>query len=278
MSLFRLLQTCNTLSYDRHKYWKLKRKHQPFPPNLEPWPRWQNYLDQLKHHQIKMLSHSNPTYPHHLLELPATPLILFYRGHIRHLQRPTVCIVGSRHPSTVAAKLAYSASSNLVRAGFTIVSGMARGIDSYALRGAYVSDTFFFAVAVLGTAITHCYPQENFGLFHSLSQFGLVLSEYPPWFHTQPHHFIVRNELMAALGDALLVVEAGEKSGTFHTVNAALELGRPILVFDLPAKGNQKLLQEGATPVKKVEDMFPFIFESFKYTVGTSCGGKTNYP
>ena len=268
MNLFHLIQTCDTLAYDRVKYWKLKRENGRWPsPN-----RSANRLAQLGTHHVKYLSHVCPSYPTRLSELTAPPPVLFYRGHMHHLLRPSISIIGCRKPSALASKLAYSTAANLVRAGFTIVSGMARGIDSQALRGAYVSENFFFGVAVLGTPITQCYPPENFGLFQTLSQHGLVLSEYPPWFNTHPYHFIFRNELIAALGDVLLVVEAGEKSGTFHTVNAALELGKLVMTFDLPAKGNQRLLQDGAASVKKVDDIFPFIFESLRDKVLPPCG------
>lgn len=227
-------------------------------------PLWKQRLVHLEARGIRLLTQHAPHYPDRFHELSHPPKLLFYRGSFRHLHRPTVSIIGSRKPTVLAARIAFATAANLVRAGMCVISGMARGIDTHALRGAYIDQSLFAAVAVLGTPISHCYPQENFGLYSTLCTRGLVMSEYPPWFHTEPYHFIYRNELIAALGDVLIVVEAGKKSGTFHTVAAALDLGRPVITFDLPAEGNQQLIEDGAHVIQKVEDVFPLIFETLK--------------
>jgi DNA processing protein len=253
----RLLQTYPKAfqsHFNRYNYLKSKSYSESYHPSLS------QLLTLLKHKRLKVLDNFNFPGLSRLIHLTPSPNLLFYRGQLHHLLKPTIGIIGSRKPTLKARHMAKILARSLSHSGFSIVSGMASGIDGIALHAAYQSQKLFPAIAVLGTAITKCYPQSHFGLYHALCQHGLVCSEYPPGFNTQPFHFILRNEIIAALSDAIVVVEAARKSGTFHTVSAALRLGKPIFTFELPAEGNQYLIETGAERLETPQDIFKPLY------------------
>jgi len=267
------------VKHNRQGYWTLHNNclnSRPCPPELFKWLQ-QPDLDpsnlrntalalqkRLQKLHIQALRLKNNDYPPQLKEMTFPPPLVYYRGFLGHLSRPTVGIVGCRKASMLGLKLAYGLASNLTHAGFSIVSGLATGIDTAALKGACMDPSFAPGIAILGTSIDQCYPTQNYALYSHLCRKGCVLSEYPPWFQTRPYHFIARNELIAACSDVLIVVEAGKTSGAFHTVNFALELNKPVLACDLPADGNQRLIAEGASVIQRVEDVFPLVYEFLK--------------
>jgi DNA processing protein len=277
MQVEETLHKLRSTNFNRANYWKLNHLNlhlsdpshaqKPLPTPLEKPLNGvsgacrQLSLEQLQSRQIQIVSFYDPAYPPGLKRLTYPPPLLFYKGSLPILNRPALAVIGSRKCTSIALKLAFGISQNLCRAGFTVLNGMALGIDTSALKGAAACRETLYAVAVLGSNIDQCYPALNFALYRELSERGCVLSEYPPGFKTQPHHFIYRNQLVAALADGVIVVEAGYPSGTFHTVNFALDLQKPIFVFDLPAEGNQILIEMGATPIRKPEDVFNQVFE-----------------
>ncbi|HBB33054.1 MAG TPA: DNA-protecting protein DprA, partial [Cyanobacteria bacterium UBA9273] len=191
----------------------------------------------LEQHSLKNPCFWTPAdleYPRLLLEIPNPPPVLYYRGQV-HLPenqgiKPLVSIVGTREPSEYGKRWTQKISSVLAKHGFTVVSGMAAGIDAEAHRGCLAAGGR--TLAVLGTGVDVVYPPRNRPLYEQIQQQGLVLSEYPAG--TQPNrpHFPQRNRIIAGLARAVLVMEAPNKSGALITAYQANEFGRD--VYALP--------------------------------------------
>jgi len=182
-------------------------------------------------------------------ELDAAPARIYSRGADTLGSRPTVAIVGARACSTYGAAVARQLARDLAARGVSVVSGLARGIDAEAHRGAIEAEGH--TVAVLGCGIDRTYPNAHAELARRIIDAGgMVVSEYEPGIEPAPWRFPARNRLIAALARAVVVVEAREQSGALITVDFALELGRP--VFAVPgeitsplAAGTNALLRDG---------------------------------
>jgi DNA processing protein len=195
-------------------------------------------------------------YPVGMLDLEDPPP-LYVRGETT--RAPAVAVVGTRRCTRYGVGLAEAFGSALSRAGWTTVSGLARGIDAAAHRGTLRGPGD--AVAVLGSGVDVIYPAENADLYHSILEGrGAVMSEYPPGTRPDRWRFPARNRLIAAIASAVVVVEAGEKGGALITARLAAEIGRPVLVvpgdLDRPASmGCNRLIRDGAHPVLGVDDL-----------------------
>lgn len=173
------------------------------------------------------------TYPGMLSHIPDPPDVLFYRGLLTGAEERTVAIVGSRRETRYGRNQACRIAMELAQHGVTVVSGLARGIDTAAHRGAL--DGKGRTIAVLGSGLSRLYPEENKKLAEEIvAAGGAIVSELPP--NTEPlaYHFPMRNRIVSGLAQALLLVEAREKSGTLITVGHALDQGRD--VFALPGE------------------------------------------
>jgi DNA processing protein len=197
-------------------------------------------------------------YPASLARLPDAPALLRVRGSLGEGLR-RVAIVGSRATDEYGAQLARELASGLARAGVSVVSGGARGIDAAAHRGAL--DGGGHTVAVLGTGIDRCYPAEHRGLFEDLvAAGGALVSELPDGTRGWPSNFPARNRIIAALCEALVVVRAASRSGALITAERARALGVPVLavpgdVREELTAGPMGLLRAGARPVGCAEDV-----------------------
>jgi DNA processing protein len=195
-------------------------------------------------------------YPVGLLDLEDPPL-LYVAGETA--AAPAVAVVGTRRCTRYGTTLAGAFGCALSDAGWTTVSGLARGIDAAAHHGTLRGRGE--AVAVLGSGVDVVYPAENAGLYRSiLGGRGAVMSEYPPGTPPDRWRFPARNRIIAAIASAVVVVEAGEKGGALITARLAAELGRPVLVVpgdvDRPASmGCNRLIRDGAHPVLGVDDL-----------------------
>ncbi len=197
------------------------------------------------------LTPQNPSWPARLEGIPNAPAELWLRGRSELLQQePCVAIVGSRSASGYGLDQAARFADALARAGFVIISGMARGVDQAAHSGALAAGGS--TIAILGNGVQDPWPRWS-GL-SELTEKGLLLSEFPPGQSPRRHHFPLRNRLIAALADAVLVIEAAHASGSLITAHWALDMGRE--VFALPgrvdhalATGTLRLLREGARAV-----------------------------
>lgn len=175
------------------------------------------------------------------------------------LDAPTVAIVGTRVPTEYGTRMARAISTNLARAGVCVVSGMARGIDATAHRSAL--DVGGRTVAVLGTGVDVPYPVGHTDLHRTLSERGLVISEYEPGAHAHKGAFPRRNRIIAALAPVTIVIEAGDKSGALNTTDHALNIGRTVAAvpgqIDSPQSiGSNRLIRDGASPIFDIADVF----------------------
>ncbi|MGH8872307.1 MAG: DNA-processing protein DprA [Acidimicrobiia bacterium] len=204
----------------------------------------------------RLIGPGDLAYPVGLLDLEDPPE-LYVKGETT--AAPAVAVVGTRRCTRYGLTLAEAFGSALSGAGWTTVSGLARGIDAAAHRGAVRAGGE--AVAVLGSGVDVIYPAENARLYHQiLDGHGAVMSEYPPGTRPDRWRFPARNRIIAAIASAVVVVEAGEKGGALITARLGAELGRPVLVVpgdvDRPASvGCNRLIRDGAHPVLGVDDL-----------------------
>jgi DNA processing protein len=219
-----------------------------------------DYRASLVARNLRFVGRNEPEYPPLLRELHDPPPGLFVRGsaELGLLCRPAVAIVGARACSPYGSQVARLLARELAAAGLVVVSGLARGIDGEAHRGAL--DAGGTTVAVLGCGIDRDYPAAHAQLAARLCDRGLVVSEYAPGVEPAPWRFPARNRVIAALAAATVVVEARERSGALITADFALEAGRE--VFAVPGEitstlssGTNALLRLGATPLTAATDV-----------------------
>jgi DNA processing protein len=220
--------------------------------SFDGWEMIDREFDTLEGLGASIITENDEAYPK-LLKSTFDPPMLFYTLGSMDLgsidQTATVAIVGTRNPSHYGLRTATHIAEELARAGVAIVSGMARGCDSAAHRGAL--DCKGKTIAVLGTGIDIAYPKENRGLYEEIAKGGLLISEFPPGYKPLPHNFPLRNRIISGLSLGVLVVEAPVRSGAMMTARLALESGRE--VFAVPGKidsiksaGTNKLIKDGA--------------------------------
>jgi DNA processing protein len=194
-------------------------------------------------------------YPKALLNLHDPPPVLFLRGRSELLDEPAITVIGARRATGRSRDVAERLGHGLAHAGWCVASGMALGIDGAAHRGALLAEGD--TIAVLGRGADQPYPPSHGRLFRDILDRGLVVSEFAPGTPPLPHHFPRRNRILAALSRAIVVVEAGARSGALITVDHALDLGLDVWAvpgpIDLPAcEGSNRLLGEGARPLLSV--------------------------
>lgn len=233
---------------------------------------------------IHLLPADDPRFPTALLAIPDCPSELWYVGRLEALDAPAVAIVGSRAASAVALEMATCLSADLAARGVTIVSGLARGVDSAAHRGALSQGR---TVAVLGSGPDVIYPPEHHDLARAITADGVVLSEYPPG--TAPHagQFPMRNRIISGLSRAVVVIEAHERSGSLITARFALQQGREVMAvpgnpLSGRSRGAHALIRDGAKIVECADDILeelglvglrgPSTGKSSSALVPTSCG------
>jgi DNA processing protein len=198
-------------------------------------------------------------YPAALQPLPDLPPGIWYRGVLECLEhRPAVAIVGSRAGSPVAIETAHHLAAGLAARGIIVVSGLARGVDSAAHRGALAAGGV--TVAVLGSGLSRLYPAEHRDLADRIARQGVVLTEYPPAMPALPYHFPLRNRIISGLSRAVVVIEAAEKSGSLITAACALEQGKEVMVVPGTVlsgrnRGGHALLRDGAAIVESADDI-----------------------
>jgi len=198
------------------------------------------------------------SYPVALTTIVDPPPVLWVRGAIDVLNRDAVAIVGARAASPYGLSVAERLASDLAATGLVIVSGMARGVDSAAHRGALSAGGL--TIAVLGSGVDVIYPPEHRRLADDIADAGAVISELVPGTPPLPHFFPMRNRIISGLSRAVVVIEAGEKSGSLITARMALEQGRDVLavpgnVLSGRNRGAHGLLRDGAKIVESADDI-----------------------
>ncbi|MDO4878896.1 MAG: DNA-processing protein DprA [Neisseria sp.] len=206
----------------------------------------------------RLLLSGDDDFPAMLTEGITPPPLLFVRGNAELLHRPSVAVVGSRHATPQALRIARDFGKSLSEHGIPVVSGMAAGIDTAAHRGALAAGGG--TIAFWGTGIDRVYPSSNRQLAHELDKKGAIVSEFPLGTPPAAGNFPRRNRLIAALSQAVLVVEAALESGSLITARLAGEMGREVLAvpgsIDNPhSKGCHKLIKEGAKLTEALEDI-----------------------
>jgi len=206
---------------------------------------------------IHVIAWNEPAFPAALLTLTDLPPALWYQGQLDALDDVAVAIVGSRAASAVAIETASRIASDLAARGITVVSGLARGVDSAAHRGAMQTGR---TAAVLGSGLDRMYPPEHASLASEIAASGIVISEYPPGTPPLPLHFPQRNRLISGLSRAVVVIEANEKSGSLITASCALEQGRDVMavpgnVLSGRSRGGHALIRDGAKIVECADDI-----------------------
>lgn len=209
-------------------------------------------------HGVTVVTLEDAEYPTRLRTIPDPPLALYVRGTLEGLEEAAVAIVGSRHASLYGMQCAERLGSDLASRGVAIISGLARGIDSAAHRGALKASGRTFAV--LGSGLARIYPPEHEALAMDVAQHGALLSEYPLETPPLPHHFPRRNRLISGLSLGVVIVEAAKRSGALITADCALEQGRDVFAIPGPittvtSQGTHELLKQGARLVTSVEDI-----------------------
>lgn len=191
-------------------------------------------IAEFERNNIKMITIYNPEYPTMLANIADPPLCLYCRGNTQLLNTLCVAIVGTRKPSEYGIVTTKQFAKELVENDVTIVSGMAVGVDTLAHKTALENNGK--TIAVLAGGLYHIYPAVNFQLSKTLAENNLILSENSPDTTPQAYNFPIRNRIIAGLSRAVLVTEAGEKSGSLHTINYAIDYGRDI--FAIPGRIN----------------------------------------
>ena len=186
------------------------------------------YVRRLEARGVRWLPRSDPRFPTRLARIHDPPTGLFVRGtaDLALLERPSVAIVGARACSSYGADVAVTLARELAAAGVLVISGMARGVDAAAHRGALELGV---TVAVLGCGVDRDYPRAHTQLAGRITELGLILSEYAPGVEPAPWRFPARNRIVAGLAAATVVVEARERSGALITADLALDEGRDVL-------------------------------------------------
>jgi DNA processing protein len=206
---------------------------------------------------IHVLPWNDSRFPPALLAISDTPPVIWYQGLLNAFDAPAVAIVGSRAASAVALETAGCLATDLAARGIVVVSGLARGVDSAAHRGAMAAGR---TIAVLGSGLDRVYPAEHKDLAADIARTGLVMSEHAPGTAPLPFHFPLRNRLISGLSLAVVVIEASDKSGSLTTAACALEQGRDVMavpgnVLSGRNRGGHALIRDGARIVECAADV-----------------------
>jgi DNA processing protein len=215
-------------------------------------------LKRIEEFGAKVITQASDLYPPHLRELHNPPILLYVWGELTERDHRAIGVVGSRKTSHYGIECAKKLSYQLAYAGLTVVSGLARGIDTAAHQGALAAKGR--TIAVIGSGFMDLYPPENLGLAEKIASSGAVVSEFPMTFPPSPQTFPYRNRIVAGWGDGTLVVEAGLNSGALITANQALENGRQVYAVPGPidrptSAGSNRLIQQGAKLVTGAGDI-----------------------
>ena len=229
--------------------------------NIRTFSLWDDVEKQVTGLQKRGLSaicYGDQVYPAALKEIPDAPVVLYMKGTYQPEDRYGIAVVGSRKYSPYGETVTHKISGELATAGFTVISGMARGIDTFAHRSALAAGGR--TIAVLGSGLDVSYPAENKGLMEKIASAGCVITEFPLGTAPNRENFPRRNRLISGLSMGVLVIEAAEGSGSLITASIALEQNRE--VFAVPGNitsgnsaGTNLLIRQGARMVTRADDI-----------------------
>ncbi|MGI5880126.1 MAG: DNA-processing protein DprA [Syntrophomonadaceae bacterium] len=234
---------------------------------IESREKKQRALERIRENGFEVLCIEDEEYPLLLQAIPNPPYLLYYRGEINILNQFCLAIVGARAATIYGRNSALKLAEELAAQGIAITSGLARGIDTEAHRGAL--NVGGKTIAVLGSGLNVIYPRENTKLFNEISESGIVISEFPMDTPPEPGNFPMRNRIISGLSRGVVVVEAREKSGALITTDFALEQGRDVFALPGPVTsrtsiGPNRLIQQGAKLIITVQDIIDdYCWEGF---------------
>ena len=219
-------------------------------------------LADIRQQGFDVLTWADDHYPESLRDIPQSPPVLYLRGELSDQDGDGVGIVGTRRFTSYGRQVAEEVARFLVRQGFTVISGLARGIDGIAHRAALQGGGR--TIAVLGSGVDHIYPPEHRELAREIAHSGCVLSDYPLGTPPEGQNFPPRNRIISGLSRAVVVIEAGQRSGALITAKYAGDQGREVFAVPGPiyapqSKGTNMLLKEGAHPILQPEDILDVL-------------------
>ena len=233
--------------------------------------------NRIQKNDIIFIRKNDPMYPDRLTCIQNPPEQLFLIGRLPDPEQKAIGIIGARNCTPYGRDMARMFAYRLAQAGMAVISGMAKGIDGWAHRGALDAggDTF----AVLGCGVEICYPTSNSKIYRELKERGGVLSEYPTKYGAFAQNFPLRNRIISGLSDGVLVVEARIRSGSLITADAALEQGKDVFVIpgrigDELSIGCNRLILQGAIPVLSPEDILEYYHLERKSDDSTGLSGE----
>lgn len=249
-----------------------------FEKVLPHWNRWnsdkawQSELRLVEKYGVKLISFTDPQYPKHLLEIADYPALLYVNGDIKPLDQRSIAIVGTRGASIYGSESAASIAAELASTGFTVVSGLARGIDTAAHSGAL---KYGRTIAVIGSGLANIYPAENIPLANLIAKQGALISEFPMATAPDRPNFPQRNRIVSGMSMATLLIEAPVKSGAMITMEKAFVQKRKL--FALPGRadqeqfrGNHLLIKQGkAQLVENARDIIVHFQDLFSLSVSS---------
>jgi len=226
--------------------------------SYDGWPEVEAEIERMRELDVRLLPLEDAGYPVNLREIHDPPVHLYVRGEILARDALAMAVVGSRNASPYGSKVTRKLAANMARAGVTVVSGMARGIDSFAHRGALGAGGR--TIAVLGCGVDVVFPRSNADLVEEIAASGAVVSEFPLGTEPRPENFPKRNRIISGLSLGVLLVEAGAKSGALITASCALDQGRDVFavpgsVEDPRNAGSHWLIKQGARIVDSAGDV-----------------------
>lgn len=215
-------------------------------------------INKMQRDGINFFSIEDENYPDKLRNIMDPPYLIYFQGSILDLNQPSVAIVGARNCTEYGRHVAREIGYVLGNSGITVISGLAAGIDSAGQWG--VLDAGGITYAVMGCGVDVCYPRDNIELYERVKTSGGIISEYPPGRKPIGWQFPLRNRIISALADKVIVVEAKEKSGSLITVEYALDQGKDVFavpgrIGDKLSEGCIKLIKEGAEIVTSADDI-----------------------
>jgi DNA processing protein len=226
------------------------------PLSVMPSANAQELMDRAFAINARFVVAGEAGYPNDLMHIPQAPVMLCVSGNLELARHNAVGIVGARNASALGMKLARQLARGLVEAGFIVVSGLARGIDTAAHEAAMPPNT----TAVLAGGLDHFYPPENEKLQHMIAEAGLLISEMPPGTAPKADYFPRRNRIISGMAKAIIIVEAAMRSGSLITARFAAEQGREVFAvpgspLDPRCEGTNKLIRDGANILTSLDDV-----------------------
>lgn len=216
----------------------------------------------LQNLQVRILPYFHTDYPHWLKDIGNFPPVLFIRGAIQPADESSIALIGTRGATVYGKRIAAEFAREFIGVGMTIISGMARGIDTVAHQTALEHGGR--TIAVLGCGVDICYPPENASLMKAIIKHGAVISEFN--INTPPlaQHFPKRNRIVSGMARAVVAIEAKEKSGVMNTVRWALDQGKEVFaipgnIYSKASSGTNRLIKEGAIPVTSAHEVLEYL-------------------